>query len=75
MTGPQWDGYYEANDNVVQITDFYKAQMPGYGWEETMWVDGGESMGFGYYMKNNGEDAAMVMVVADAGIALWRTWE
>ena len=69
--------YYETGDSVSTVTDFYKSEMPGKGWEETFWMETDE-MRWGYYAKNNEQDGAMVWVGFDEGktfIALMRATE
>jgi len=69
--------YYETGDSVSTVAAFYKSQMPGKGWEETFWMEMDE-MRWGYYSKNNEQDAAMVWVGSDEGktfIALMRATE
>ena len=70
--------YYETNDTVVQVADFYKSQMPNNGWEQSQWIDGGESMSFGFYEKSNGQDGAMIWEIIDGSntfFALMRGWQ
>lgn len=69
--------YYETGDSVSTVVAFYKSQMPGNGWEETFWMEMDE-MRWGYYSKNNEQDAAMVWVGSDEGktfVALMRATE
>jgi hypothetical protein len=66
--------YYEVNDSVDDIVDFYKDKMPDNGWDETMWMDMME-IAYGMYMKNNENDAAMVWIASEEGktlLGLWR---
>ena len=69
--------YYECDASVEDVVDFYKDEMPDYGWEEMMWMDMSE-IAYGMYMKNNEEDAAMVWIAAEGGdtlVGLWRASE
>ena len=69
--------YYETNDDIDKVVDFYKDKMPDNGWDEMAWMDMME-IGYGMYMKNNEADAAMVWLSSSDGkteIALWRASE
>lgn len=58
--------YYETGGSVSQVGAFYKSQMPGNGWQETMWMETTE-MTWGFYNKNNEQDAAMVWIGSEEG--------
>lgn len=69
--------YYETGDSVSSVTSFYKSQMPAYGWEQMGWMESQE-VSWGWYTKNQEQDAAMVWIGDDdgtAGIALMRASE
>ena len=66
--------YYETGDSVSQVAAFYRAQMPGNGWQEVAWMEMQE-MSWGLYNKNDEKDGAMIWVGSDEGktfIALMR---
>jgi len=58
--------YYETGGSVSEVVTFYKSQMPGNGWQETMWMEMQE-MSWGVYNKNNEQDAAMVWIGSEEG--------
>ncbi len=69
--------YYETGAIISTVTDFYKSQMPGKGWEETFWMEM-EEMQWGYYSKNNEQDVAWVWIGSEEGktvISLMRATE
>jgi len=69
--------YYETGASVSTVTDFYKSQMPGNGWQETFWMEM-EEMQWGYYSKNNEQDVAWVWIGSEEGktvISLMRATE
>ena len=69
--------YYETGASISTVTDFYKSQMPGNGWEEMFWMEM-EEMQWGYYSKNNEQDVAWVWVGSEEGktvISLMRATE
>jgi len=58
--------YYETSDSINAVATFYKSQMPGNGWQETMWMEIQE-MSWGIYNKNDEQDAAMVWIGSEEG--------
>jgi len=69
--------YYETGASVSTVTDFYKSQMPGNGWEEPFWMESSE-LSWSYYSKNNEQDGAMVWIGSEEGetfIVLMRATE
>ncbi len=69
--------YYETGASISTVTDFYKSQMPGNGWEEMFWMEM-EEMQWGYYSKNNEQDVAWVWIGSEEGetvISLMRATE
>jgi hypothetical protein len=58
--------YYETGDSVEAVTNFYKSQMPGKGWENESWMTM-KDFALAYYTKNNERDGAMVWIGSDEG--------
>lgn len=70
--------YYKTNAAVSAVSNFYKSQMSDYGWQQSMWTEGGEMTGWGFFMKNNEKDGAMIWCIAEGGdtlLALMRGWQ
>jgi hypothetical protein len=57
--------YYETQDEVKDVADFYKVEMPNQGWEERMWMDFSEEMSIGQYQRRQGEITSMIQTVKD----------
>lgn len=65
--------YWETNDSVDDVSDFYEDQMRIAGWKAEGWISTSIAA-YGNFTKNDGKDGAMVwtsIVVGDkTGIAL-----
>ena len=59
----QW-AVYETGDSVDDVGSFYREKMPDNGWNEEGWFDisFGEGAAWGSYTKNDGDDAAWVVI-------------
>jgi hypothetical protein len=69
--------YYETGDGMAAVAASLRSQMTGKGWQETAWMEMQE-MSWGYYSKNDEQDAAMIWVGSEedkAFIALMRATE
>ena len=69
--------YYTSGDSISAVASFYKAQMPGQGWQQTAWIDTQQGS-WGSFTKNNEQDAALVWIGPGEGntsIALMRATE
>jgi hypothetical protein len=54
--------FYETQDGVSAVSDFYKDQMPGKGWTKESWADIGE-MQFGSFTKGNESRRCLIYVI------------
>lgn len=55
---------YETNDSAGDVADWYRGKMTDSGWTEENWFDVsfGEGAAWGSYTKNDGDDAAWVVI-------------
>jgi len=55
---------YETSDSAGDVADWYRGKMTDAGWTEESWFDVsfGEGAAWGSYTKNDGDDAAWVVI-------------
>ena len=53
--------YYEIEDSMDMVVDFYKSQMFGKGWTKRGWVES-EEASWCSYSKNNAMDGVLVWI-------------
>jgi len=68
--------YYTAKDAINKVADFYKAEMPKKGWEETLWMTTAD-MAWGMYTSKDENIGVGIYVMKDVSanvtsIGIWR---